>query len=161
MWTPHYAAVRGIGTITLPALPVDATGRATAADIVALFAGEGLRATVAPVNGGRHRTLPRHDHRLWPHPGREGCRPMTPDDHQREVARRTLRMPDALLGVMGGPSKAEAARILEANRDAYGPAGEHDHAYGPVTAARLTGNPHRRCTVAGCRWVTLDLDDDD
>ena len=50
VWTPHYAAVRGIGTITLPALPVDATGRATAADIVALFAGEGLRATVAPVN---------------------------------------------------------------------------------------------------------------
>ena len=32
--------------------------------------------------------------------------------HQIEIAKRTLKMPDAILGVMGGPSKEEAKKIL-------------------------------------------------
>lgn len=32
--------------------------------------------------------------------------------HQIEIAKRTLRMPDALLGIMGGPTKEEAKEIL-------------------------------------------------
>jgi hypothetical protein len=30
-----------------------------------------------------------------------------------------------------------------------------------VELARLTGNPHRKCKVPGCKFVSLDLDDDD
>lgn len=33
------------------------------------------------------------------------------------------------------------------------------HEWGPVEIARMTGNPHRRCTL--CRFVTLDLTDDE
>lgn len=36
---------------------------------------------------------------------------------------------------------------------------DHDHAWGPVEAATFTGNPHRKCAVAGCWHVSLDLDD--
>ena len=32
---------------------------------------------------------------------------------------------------------------------------EHVHNWGPIEHARLTGNPHRKCT--GCSMVTLDL----
>jgi len=32
--------------------------------------------------------------------------------HQIEITKRTLKMPDALLAVMGGPSKEEAKKIL-------------------------------------------------
>ncbi len=32
--------------------------------------------------------------------------------HQIEIAKRTLKMPDALLAVMGGPSKEEAKETL-------------------------------------------------
>lgn len=32
--------------------------------------------------------------------------------HQIEIAKRTLKMPDALLAVMGGTSKEEAKKIL-------------------------------------------------
>lgn len=39
--------------------------------------------------------------------------------------------------------------------------GPHEHAWGPVEHARMTGNPHRKCTVPGCRFVSLDLYDDD
>ena len=35
----------------------------------------------------------------------------TPERHQLKVARDTLKMSDAMAGVMGGPSKAEARRI--------------------------------------------------
>ncbi len=37
----------------------------------------------------------------------------------------------------------------------------HEHVYGPVEHARITGNPHRKCQHPGCRQVSLDLDDDD
>ncbi len=36
---------------------------------------------------------------------------------------------------------------------------EHQCVYGPVEHARLTGNPHRKCTVDGCKNITLDLED--
>jgi len=36
-----------------------------------------------------------------------------PEQHQLKIARDTLKMPDAMVAVMGGPSKAEAAEIIE------------------------------------------------
>ena len=33
-------------------------------------------------------------------------------ENELRIARQTLRMPDAMVGVMGGPDKAEAARTL-------------------------------------------------
>ncbi len=35
-----------------------------------------------------------------------------PERHQLKVARQTLRMPDAMVGVMGGPNKAQAREII-------------------------------------------------
>jgi hypothetical protein len=34
------------------------------------------------------------------------------DKHQLKIARDTLRMPDAMVGVMGPPTKAEAREII-------------------------------------------------
>ena len=34
--------------------------------------------------------------------------------HQVRIARQTLKMPDAMVGVMGGPTKAEARATLAA-----------------------------------------------
>ncbi len=39
--------------------------------------------------------------------------------------------------------------------------GEYEHDWGPVEHARLTGNPHRKCQIGGCRVINLDLDDED
>ncbi|OGM10505.1 hypothetical protein A2Z67_02790 [Candidatus Woesebacteria bacterium RBG_13_36_22] len=36
----------------------------------------------------------------------------TPEEHQIKIARDTLKMPDAMAGVMGGPTKEEGERIL-------------------------------------------------
>ncbi len=38
---------------------------------------------------------------------------------------------------------------------------DHEHVYGPVELSRFTGNPHRKCTVPGCKFITLDLTDED
>jgi hypothetical protein len=38
--------------------------------------------------------------------------PNTPEEHKLEIARRTLQMPDAIAGVMGGPTKAEGRETL-------------------------------------------------
>lgn len=38
--------------------------------------------------------------------------------------------------------------------------GDHDHVWGAVKTALMTGNPHRRCTVEGCGFITLDLSDE-
>jgi len=38
---------------------------------------------------------------------------------------------------------------------------DHEHSWGPVTLARLTGNPHRRCEDPECDFITLDLTDDE
>ena len=52
------------------------------------------------------------------HRGRPGQRggsqrgPSTPEEHATRIARDTLRMPDAMAGVMGGPSKEEARKRL-------------------------------------------------
>jgi hypothetical protein len=46
------------------------------------------------------------------------------------------------------------------NQQAYGPAGEHDHEWGAVKHSALAGTAHRKCQVAGCSWITLDLSDD-
>ncbi len=35
-----------------------------------------------------------------------------PEQHQLRIARKTLKMPDALVTVMGGPSKKEALKII-------------------------------------------------
>ena len=35
---------------------------------------------------------------------------------------------------------------------------EHDHIWGPVEHARITGNPHLKCQVLGCRDISLDLE---
>lgn len=42
------------------------------------------------------------------------------EHHKRRIAEQTLKMPDAMAGVMGGPSKAEAAETL-----GHGTAHEH------------------------------------
>lgn len=48
------------------------------------------------------------------------------------------------------------------NKAAFGPAGEHEHVWEPTfREARFTGNPHRRCTIPGCTWITLDSDECD
>lgn len=47
------------------------------------------------------------------------------------------------------------------NREMLGPIGPHAHAWGDVDIAPMTGNPHRKCTVEGCRFVSLDLSDDE
>lgn len=36
-----------------------------------------------------------------------------------------------------------------------------EHQWGPVEYSRMTGNPHRKCQVPGCKEVTLDLDGDE
>jgi hypothetical protein len=36
-----------------------------------------------------------------------------PDKHLLRIAQQTLRMPDAMVGVMGGPDKAESRRIIQ------------------------------------------------
>lgn len=41
------------------------------------------------------------------------------------------------------------------------PIPDHDHQWGPVEHAFFTGNPHRKCKVDGCRFVSLDLHDDE
>lgn len=39
---------------------------------------------------------------------------------------------------------------------------EHDeHEWGEVETSRFSGNPHRKCQVAGCNVITLDLSDDE
>jgi cation transport regulator ChaB len=39
-------------------------------------------------------------------------RPSTPEEHQTKIAEDTLKMPDAMAGVMGGPTKAEARETV-------------------------------------------------
>ena len=36
-----------------------------------------------------------------------------PEKHQLRIARDTLKMPDAMVGVMGGPTKEEAKEIIK------------------------------------------------
>jgi hypothetical protein len=36
-----------------------------------------------------------------------------PEQHQLKIAQRTLNMPDAMIGVMGGPDKAESEQIIK------------------------------------------------
>lgn len=66
-----------------------------------------------------------------------------------------LRSPSGRLAGVGvplGDSNAKGERMGER---------EHEHKWGPVEYARFTGNPHRRCTVEGCRFVSLDIDESD
>lgn len=38
----------------------------------------------------------------------------------------------------------------------------HEHQYSPeIEHAWMTGTPHRRCMVEGCRYISLDLSDDE
>ena len=37
----------------------------------------------------------------------------------------------------------------------------HEHQWGPVEESRITGTPHRKCLVTGCKQITLDLIDED
>tara|TARA_Y100000310_G_scaffold339160_1_gene430988 strand:- start:561 stop:956 length:396 start_codon:yes stop_codon:yes gene_type:complete len=36
-----------------------------------------------------------------------------PEQHQLRIARRTLKMPDAMVGIMGGPNKEESREIIK------------------------------------------------
>jgi hypothetical protein len=36
-----------------------------------------------------------------------------PEKHQLAIAKKTLKMPDAMVGVAGGPTKAEARAIIK------------------------------------------------
>lgn len=44
---------------------------------------------------------------------RRTCHLSVPEQHQLKIARKTLKMPDAIVGVMGPPSKAEARAIIK------------------------------------------------
>jgi hypothetical protein len=46
------------------------------------------------------------------HNGKGGHEVTIARKHQESIARDTLRMPDAMAAVMGGPTKEEAARVL-------------------------------------------------
>lgn len=59
------------------------------------------------------------------------------------------------------PSPAWVLENRRISAEMLGPSGEHDHSWGPVEHAFFTGNPHRKCTVEGCRHITLDLSDDE
>ena len=37
---------------------------------------------------------------------------------------------------------------------------DHDHEWGQIEYAHFTGNPHRKCQIEGCHYVSLDLYDD-
>jgi len=45
----------------------------------------------------------------------------------------------------------------------FGPAGEHNHNWGPTDHSHLSGTPFKPCVVDGCRFVTVywESDDDD
>lgn len=48
------------------------------------------------------------------------------------------------------------------NLAAMGPAGEHEHVWAKkLQHGAFTGEPSRKCTVKGCRWITLDLKDEE
>lgn len=44
---------------------------------------------------------------------RSRCHLTVPEQHQLKIARKTLKMPDAIANVMGPPSKAEARAIIK------------------------------------------------
>lgn len=59
-----------------------------------------------------HKGLPGHvDEKKEPRAGH--LQLTTPETHQLKVARQTLKMADTFVGVMGGPSKAEAREIIK------------------------------------------------
>ena len=52
-------------------------------------------------------------HRLKKRYGRAKGRKLTvPEKHELAIARKNLRMPEAMIGVMGGPSHAQAREII-------------------------------------------------
>lgn len=38
---------------------------------------------------------------------------------------------------------------------------DHEHVWGDMQHGWLTGTPSRPCTVEDCRFITLDLNDDE
>lgn len=38
---------------------------------------------------------------------------------------------------------------------------DHEHEWGPVELSWITKNPHRKCQVDGCKFITLDLTDEE
>lgn len=92
-----------------------------------------------------------------------------PED-QRVVAlsQACLELEGRLLKVPNGEDLIETARwnALNADRRLFAATHEpattgHKHVWGPVERARMTGNPHRKCQVDGCREITLDLSDEE
>ena len=65
-------------------------------------------------------------------PGLKAAAMSVPDQHQHRIAVQTLKMPDAMANVMGGPNKAQAEATL---REKFG--------YGDRQIANLQGNPVR------------------
>lgn len=37
----------------------------------------------------------------------------------------------------------------------------HEHIWGPVEYSHFTGTPHRKCQADDCRFISLDLEDDE
>src|SRR5262249_431021 len=60
-----------------------------------------------------------------------------PDQHALRIARDTLRMPDAMVGVMGGPDKETARRIIKS-----------------LTGRGAKGNPKR---ILGRSWTGVHV----
>jgi len=67
--------------------------------------------------------------------------------HQRKVARGSLKMPDEMLGVMGGPSKAEAKKILKKEET------ELDEAR---YATPIKGHPYHEKSDAELHYIMKD-----
>ena len=38
---------------------------------------------------------------------------------------------------------------------------EHMHEWGPIEVSHFAGTVHRKCTIAGCKYISIDFDEDD
>lgn len=65
-----------------------------------------------------------------------------PERHMIKIAKQTLGMPDAMVGVMGGPSKEEALEILRR----YGIKYQEN----PITLVGAFGNPRKKRYIIQC-----------
>jgi len=82
-----------------------------------------------------------------------------PERHQLKIARDTLKMPDAMAGVMGGPTKPEARRIIRA-LTGHNPTELHKH-YGHPLETSNAGHEHTHNGPHAHRGLGLGLPVDD
>lgn len=102
---------------------------------------------------------------------------VAPNDEQREAlvnlglmtaVSRRVEPSDVIVWFHEGNVRAifrdeAVAKIALTEEESFqwGPEGEHEHIWGPVEVSRFAGNPHRKCQVDGCRFVSLDLEDEE